>query len=233
MDFSTKNFNAPVPMYGPLPTEWKTPKFNTVVFDLGGVIINLNVPRCIENFSRLMGIDNVRNILGIDDEGEGVTSVSVATKQLMADYERGNISTDDFLQSLLPYCHPGASVEAVRTAWLSMLDVLPQERLDYIRSLRERGFKTYLLSNSNDLHWEPIYQQYRLWEYFDMIFASHQLHLAKPSEQIFRHVESEASIDSLHTVYVDDLEKNRSAASAYVGWYAVESIEELKQLLDN
>ena len=41
---------------------------NTIVFDLGGVIIDLNVPRCVANFKRLMGEDNVRNILGIDDE---------------------------------------------------------------------------------------------------------------------------------------------------------------------
>ena len=43
---------------------------NTIVFDLGGVIINLDVPRCVSNFKRLMPEENICNILGIDDEGD-------------------------------------------------------------------------------------------------------------------------------------------------------------------
>ena len=135
---------------------------NTIVFDLGGVIINLNVPRCVDNFKRLMGEENVRNVLGIDDEGEGVAAVSAATRQLMHDYEYGNISTDEFLFTLCEYCHPGVTIEDVREAWLSMLGDLPQQRLDYIASLRKAGYKTYLLSNSNQLHWDPIFEQYHL-----------------------------------------------------------------------
>lgn len=202
---------------------------NTVVFDLGGVIINLNVPRCVENFKRIMGEANVRNILGIDDEGEGVVAVSAATKQLMHDYEYGNISTEDFLQTVLSYCHAGTTIDEVRAAWLSMLDELPQERLDYIASLRQAGYKTVLLSNSNSLHWDPIWEQYNLGSYFDAVFASHYLHMAKPNREIFEHVVREAQIDCDKTIYVDDLEKNRAAGEKYAGWQTVASIDELKK----
>ena len=202
---------------------------NTVVFDLGGVIINLNVPRCVENFKRIMGEENVRNILGIDDEGEGVVAVSAATKQLMHDYEYGNISTEDFLQTVLSYCHAGTTIDEVRAAWLSMLDELPQDRLDYIASLRQAGYKTVLLSNSNSLHWDPIWEQYNLGSYFDAVFASHHLHMAKPNREIFEHVVREAQIDCDKTIYVDDLEKNRAAGEKYAGWQTVASIDELKK----
>ena len=203
---------------------------NTVVFDLGGVIINLNVPRCVGRFKQLMGEQNVRDVLGIDDEGEGVVAVSAATRQLMHDYEYGNISTDDFLKTLVGYCHAGTTIEQVRAAWMSMLDELPQERLDYIAGLRKAGYKTVLLSNSNELHWDPIWEQYRLGNYFDHVFASHHLHMAKPSREIFEHVVREAHIDSAHTIYVDDLEKNRAAGERFAGWKTVASIEELKTL---
>ena len=204
---------------------------NTVVFDLGGVIINLNVPRCVENFKRLMGEENVRNVLGIDDEGEGVVSVSAATKQLMHDYEYGNISTDEFLRTLQQYCYPGTTIEQIRAAWLSMLDELPQERLDFIGILRKKGYKTVLLSNSNELHWIPIWEQYHLGDYFDKVFASQYLHMAKPNQEIFDHVVREAQIDSAHTVYVDDLDKNRAAGERFAGWKTVSSIDELKSLI--
>ena len=208
----------------------KEKEYNTIVFDLGGVIINLNVPRCVGHFKQLMGEENVRNILGIDDEGEGVVAVSAATKQLMHDYEYGQISTDDFLRAVCSYCHPGTTIEQVRAAWLSMLDELPQERLDYIVSLCKAGYRTVLLSNSNELHWDPIYEQYHLESYFDRIFASHQLHMAKPNKEIFDYVVREADIDSEHTIYVDDLEKNRKAGEQFAGWKTVASIEELKQI---
>ena len=204
---------------------------NTIVFDLGGVIINLNVPRCVANFKRLMGEENVRNILGIDDEGEGVVAVSAATKQVMHDYEYGNITTDEFLHTLQAYCYPGTTIEQIREAWLSMLDELPQERLDYIASLRQKGYRTVLLSNSNELHWQPIWDQYQLGSYFDAVFASQQLHMAKPNREIFEHVVREAKIDCARTVYVDDLEKNRRAGEQFAGWKTVESIEELKHTI--
>ena len=204
---------------------------NTIVFDLGGVIINLNVPRCVANFKRLMTEENIRNILGIDEEGEGVVAVSAATKQLMHDYEYGNISTDVFLATLQEYCYPGTTIEQIRDAWLSMLDTLPQERLDYIASLRTQGYRTILLSNSNHLHWNPIWEQYRLGDYFDMVFASQDLHMAKPNRDIYDHVVQHAHTDAAHTIYVDDLEKNRKAGEQFAGWKTCASIEELKALL--
>jgi len=201
----------------------------TIVFDLGGVIINLNVPRCVSNFKRLMPEENIRNILGIDDEGEGVVAVSAATKQLMHDYEYGNISTDEFLSTLQEYCFAGTTIEQIRAAWLSMLDELPQERLDYIRHLRAEGYRTILLSNSNELHWDPIWEQYHLGDYFDAVFASQNLHMAKPNKEIFEHVVREAKVNE--AIYVDDLEKNRKAGEQFAGWKTVSSIEELKSLI--
>ena len=180
-----------------------------------------------------MGETNVRNILGIDDEGEGVVAVSAATKQLMHDYEYGNITTDEFLKSLQEYCYAGTTIEQIREAWLSMLDELPQQRLDYIASLRKAGYKTVLLSNSNELHWEPIWVQYNLGSYFDYVFASQHLHMAKPNREIFEHVVREAKVDCAHTVYVDDLEKNRRAGEQFAGWQTVESIDELKLKIEN
>ena len=204
---------------------------NTIVFDLGGVIINLNVPRCVSNFKRLMPEENICNILGIDDEGEGVVAVSAATKQLMHDYEYGNITTDEFLHTLQEYCFEGTTIEQIREAWLSMLDDLPQERLDYIAELRKKGYRTILLSNSNELHWDPIWEQYRLGDYFEVVFASHYLHMAKPNQEIFDHVVREAKIDSAHTIYVDDLEKNRKAGERFAGWKTVASIDDLKLMI--
>ena len=200
----------------------------TIVFDLGGVIINLNVPRCVENFKRLMSEESIRTVLGIDDEGEGVVAVSAATKQLMHDYEYGNISSEAFVQTLRECCYEGVTEVQVKEAWMSMLADLPQAHLEYIRSLREQGYQTVLLSNSNELHWQPIWENYRLGEYFDYVFASQQLHMAKPNREIFEYVMKVVQMDPANTIYVDDLEKNRAAGERYAGWRTVSSMEELQ-----
>ena len=88
-----------------------------------------------------------------------------------------------------------------------------------------------LLSNSNELHWDPIWEQYRLGDYFDAVFASHQLHMAKPHREIYEYVAREAQIDAARTIYVDDLEKNRKAGEQFAGWQTVASIEELKPFI--
>lgn len=204
---------------------------NAVVFDLGGVIINLDVPRCVANFRKLMKDEYIRDVLGIDDEGEGVVAVSAATKQLMHDYEYGNISTDEFLHTLQEYCFAGTTIDDIRAAWLSMLDELPQERLDFIAGLRAKGYRTVLLSNSNELHWDPIWEQYRLGNYFDAVFASHHLHMAKPNQEIFDYVVQQTGLVPEETLYVDDLEKNRKAGERFAHWTTAASIEELKKII--
>ena len=125
------------------------------IFDLGGVLINLNVRRCMSAFEALMGEATMRAVLGMDSNGEGVKAVSVASKQLMADFERGLISQDDFVAEVLSYCHSGATAQQVTDAWMSMLEDLPAERLAAVDELR-KNHPVYLLSNGNDLHFNYI-----------------------------------------------------------------------------
>ncbi len=198
------------------------------VFDLGGVLIKLNVHRCMAAFEALMGEQNMRTILGMDDRGEGIVSVSVATKQLMADFERGLISSDTFISEVQAYCQPGTTRQAIIDAWMAMLADLPAERLAFVDQLRAAGYKTYLLSNGNDLHFDFINATYGLAPHFDALFLSQKMHMAKPEAQIFEAVNEAIGAEGQEVVFIDDLEKNRLAAEQYVHWRTYESIEALK-----
>ena len=158
------------------------------IFDLGGVLINLNVRRCMSAFEALMGEATMRTVLGMDSNGEGVKAVSVASKQLMADFERGLISQDDFVAEVLSYCHSGATAQQVTDAWMSMLEDLPAERLAAVDELR-KNHPVYLLSNGNDLHFNYIERTYGLSRHFDGLFLSQEMHVAKPEEEIYRAVD--------------------------------------------
>lgn len=224
-----------------------------VIFDLGGVLINLNVTRCMLAFEALMGEQNMRAILGMDKNGEGVKAVSIATKQLMADFERGLISPEYFIEQVLQYCRPGTTPQQVIDAWMSMLDDLPQERLDAVDQVRAKGYKVYLLSNGNDLHFNYINQTYHLAPHFDGLFLSQKMHIAKPEPEIYLAVNKQitaltnAPVNSLanppaatanspadspsrsapEVLFIDDIEANRLAAEQTVGWTTFPDIPSL------
>ena len=204
------------------------------IFDLGGVLIRLNVARCMKAFETLMGEATMQQILGMDSRGEGVKAVSVASKQLMADYEQGLISTDTFVSELLPYCRPGTTRKDIIDAWMSMLGELPAERLDFIDSLRAEGHPVYLLSNGNDLHFNFINETYNLDSHFDGLFLSQRLHLSKPDPLIYEYVQAQIShqLSAIShqpsIIFIDDLELNRQAAEQTVHWRTFPSIDALK-----
>ena len=205
------------------------------IFDLGGVLINLNVARCMRAFELLMGEENMRAILGMDSNGEGVKAVSVATKQLMVDFEQGLISTDRFIAQVLRYCRPGTTEQQVIDAWMAMLGDLPTERLDFIDRLRAQSHPVYLLSNGNDLHFDFINRTYALSSHFDGFFLSQKMHLSKPDPQIFLAVQE--AINQKLTItnnlspitFIDDLAANRLSAEQTVHWRTFASIAELER----
>ena len=197
------------------------------VFDLGGVLIHLHVSRCMQAFETLMGEQNMCAVLGMDKDGEGVQAVSVASKQLMADFERGLISTDSFVTEVLRYCHPGTTREQVIDAWMAMLGELPAERLAFIDEIRKKGHPVYLLSNGNDLHFEYIDATYQLASHFDGLFLSQKMHLSKPDPQIFETVQR-AIGNPQEVIFIDDLPANRLSAEQTVHWHTFPSIEDLK-----
>ncbi len=201
------------------------------IFDLGGVLINLNVRRCMSAFEALMGEATMRAVLGMDSNGEGVKAVSVASKQLMADFERGLISQDDFVAEVLSYCHSGATAQQVTDAWMSMLEDLPAERLATVDELR-KNHPVYLLSNGNDLHFNYIERTYGLSRHFDGLFLSQEMHVAKPEEEIYRAVDEAIRAkedEETEVIFVDDLEGNRQAAEKYCGWRTFANIAALKE----
>ena len=203
-----------------------------IVFDLGGVLINLNVPRCINAFTALMGAENMRTVLGMDEDGEGVKSVSIANRQLMADFERGNISTQEFVAQILPYCRPGTTEQDIKDAWMSMVAELPQERLDIVAQLKQQGYRIYMLSNGNDLHFDFINTTYHLDTYFERFFLSQEMHMAKPEPEIFVRVNEAIGGTPDNTVFIDDLSANRQAAEQTVGWTTFADINQLLAALN-
>ena len=205
-----------------------------IILDLGGVLMRHNMPECLARFERLLGKEQMAQVLGLQSNAEGTLDSPVDK------YEKGDISTDAFVDTILAHSYEGATREEVVAAWNSMHGGIPEERLQRIQQWADAGHHLYMLSNNNDLHWHHVFSHYDL-SMFRHCYASHLLHLAKPDPRIYQAVDQaireqeglletpqlhEALVDNHPFHFVDDLEANRLPAEQ-LGWRTFASLDEL------
>ena len=193
----------------------------TIILDMGGVLMNHNMPECIARFTDILGEENMKHILGLASNGEGTAN------SLMEQYERGAISTDTFIEGIMQYAQRPTTREEIIAAWNAMHGGIPAERLELIQTWKEKGHRLFLLSNNNELHWEHILSQYDM-SMFEHCFASHLMHMSKPDPQIYQEVDNQLRVwkCELPFHFVDDIAINREEGEK-IGWNTYETIYEL------
>ena len=212
----------------------------TIVLDLGGVLMNHDIPACVRKFQELLGANFPA--LGLEADGEPTPYM----KSILFDYEIGGASSDDFVKALLPLSVPGTTARDILDAWNLMLAGIPAYRLEQVLELRKR-YPLFLLSNNNEEHWrycvDNFFTERPTSDFFDELFLSHLMHLGKPDRRIYEEADkviaerwktlptaAKHSYDKSTTIFVDDLPANREAAEAY-GWQTCSSLDALKVLL--
>ncbi|MCQ2312223.1 MAG: HAD family phosphatase [Paludibacteraceae bacterium] len=151
---------------------------------------------------RLMGESNTiitaGDLLGAGESG------------LVAKYQVGEISTDEFINAILTICKPGTTRQDVIDAWMAMLVGIPEARKQKLLELHKAGYKLYVLSNINELHVEWTKEQLKDIP-FEQMFFSNEIHLAKPDVRCYEMVIRETGIKPEETLYIDDLPANIEA----------------------
>lgn len=193
----------------------------TIILDMGGVLMQHNMPECIARFTAILGEEKMKTILGLAANGEGTAD------SLMEQYERGDISTDYFVDTILEQAKQGTTREEVIAAWNTMHGGIPAERLQHIQQWKDAGHRLFLLSNNNELHWEDIFSHYDM-SMFEHCFASHLLHISKPDPRIYKVVDNQLRTWKCEPPFhfVDDIAINRETAEQ-LGWQTYENIYEV------
>ncbi|SFT85661.1 putative hydrolase of the HAD superfamily [Lishizhenia tianjinensis] len=172
--------------------------FDAIIFDLGGVILNIDYNLTKEAFERL----------GIDDFD--VIYSQAKQTDIFDKLETGQISSQHFINKMLDFLPAGTSPNLVVKAWNAMLLDLPQERLDLLAALKEK-YTTFLLSNTNEIHVDAfhaiIHQQHglkNLEDYFDTTYYSNELGKRKPDVDTFLHLCEVHQLNPATTLFIDD-----------------------------
>lgn len=173
---------------------------DAIIFDLGGVILNLDFELTINEFKKLIPHFDRRTFLGQKEQLPFFNA-----------YEVGELSTDDFTVSFNNHYKTNFSLEIFKKCWNAMILNIPQERIILLNQLRSIRKKIFLLSNINHLHELAVDEKFiELGEtqpflsLFDKGYYSHHIGLRKPSQDVFNLVIREQKLNVKRTLFIDD-----------------------------
>lgn len=186
-----------------------------IIFDFGDVFINLDKEATYRELYRL-----------------GVEEISEKMIQVYYDYEKGLISTDDFVD----YFHNEFAIEKedLVKAWNAILLDFPLERLDFLKELAASNkYRLFLLSNTNDMHISWIQKDWGMDLYnefkncFEQFYLSHEIQMRKPNTDIYEFVLEENNLVPSETIFIDDtLENTETAEKLGVKAWTINRVEE-------
>lgn len=173
-------------------------QIKNIIFDLGGVILDLDFQRTFTAFQKL-GVDQFSDIYN-----------QAKQDGLFDDFETGKISAAHFRGGLRERLGIAASDEEIDRAWNAMLLTFPKERLDFIKNLHTQ-YQVFLFSNTNEIHLEAFYQIAKqilggdhFNEYFHKVYYSHLFKQRKPHPESFIAILNENLLLPDQTLFIDD-----------------------------
>lgn len=181
-------------------------KYSTIIFDLGGVIINLKKQNCIDAFKAL-GYDSIEKMLGeYRQEGEFLA------------LEEGRITPEEWRSCVRESIPTAVTDEQIDFAFNQFLVDIPISKLRMLKALRER-YRVVMLSNTNQIMFESKIPELfkidggKMEDYFDDFFLSYKMGMSKPSPEIFIKIASDLGISPSEALFIDDSQANVDSAS--------------------
>lgn len=160
-----------------------------IIFDFGGVILNIDYKLTEQAFAKL-GLKDFDRIY------------SQATQEELFDvFEKGFISPADFRKGIRKFIHDDVSDSQIDEAWNSMLLDLPIERVRLLDKLKTK-YRIFLLSNTNQIHCDTFSANMQkqlsrdiFSDVFEKAYFSHKVKMRKPNEEIFELVLKENNLN--------------------------------------
>ncbi|MBK9731897.1 MAG: HAD family phosphatase [Chitinophagaceae bacterium] len=199
-----------------------------IIFDYGGVIIDIDMKRTEDAFIRL----------GVKDFNQHFNQLKQTT--LFDNFDKGKITEQEFRDQLNKELGTQFSDQQINDAWNAMLGEIPKEKLKLLMDVRHT-YRTFLLSNTNIIHLKQItkymvqaFGRPNIDAYFDKVYYSFVVGLRKPDADIFLKVLEENNLKPEETLFIDDSPQHvEGAKSAGLHALLYNPGEDLRIFLEN
>ena len=183
-----------------------------IVFDLGGVVVKLNIDGALEALARRSHTDKnlIKSFLVTKDE----SNLSLDEK-----LQLGLIEIDEYVALLNQALRRKLTREEIVDLRMQVIQGEDEEVLEIIRALSVR-LKVACFSNTHAIHWDHMlanYKSFRLWR---RAIASHLIHAMKPDPKVFAIACRELEAEPAECLFIDDALANAEAARA-AGWQSI------------
>lgn len=179
---------------------------DNIIFDLGGVILTLDMPAAEQKFTAL----------GVKNYNELFRSGNVSS--FFKDYEIGAIDNITFLNALRDLAGLPLTDDQLTDAWNAMLGVFPKERIDLLHNLKSK-YRLFLFSNTNAIHLDKFRKIYsdtftnaNFDDHFEKAYYSQVLGMRKPDINSYKYIIEEQGLNASRTLFVDDSAMNIEGA---------------------
>ena len=178
-----------------------------IIFDMGGVLVDLDVDSCITAFKTELEFHEIVEILDPCHQ-----------KGILGEMETGNISGDEFRDYVLAHSRAGATPEDVDKALGKILVGIAPYKIDMLHALSER-YDIYMLSNNNPIATAAAERMFRdggfsMENHFRKCYISYQMKMLKPSEDFYKAVIEDIGLPAEEMLFIDDSQRNVDAANA-------------------
>ncbi len=177
-----------------------------IIFDLGGVLLDIDPHRSIVAF-RELGMDDLIRPGGWSYDHE-----------VFLQMEQGLLSEKEFRDGVRALLPRPATDEQIDQAWCAMIIRFPPEKIELLRQLAPK-YRLYLFSNTNSIHVRHFHAKFMkqfgfsLSQLFVKDYYSSDIKLRKPDLKAFQYVLNDAGLAPEETLFIDDLDKNTEAAA--------------------
>jgi len=190
--------------------------YSVIVFDLGNVLIPFDYKTALKKLNK------------IDDSlGEKFWKYYTENYKLHRDFERGDVSEEDFVNKMLEVLENKVD----RKTFCKLYSEIFTENREVtgLLPVLKKNYLLVLLSNTNMLHMEYGWKDYPFLTYFDKLILSHQVNSVKPEKEIYLAVEKFTRKPSAEHIFIDDVREYVDAA-VNLGWDGIkfDNPEQLK-----
>ena len=204
-----------------------TENITTIIFDFGGVLINLDLDRCIKQFKAL-GVQNFEENLS-----------NFGQKGFFLQFEKGEIGVPEFCENVRKLAALPLTDQQIIDAWCLFLVDIPDYKIELLLELKKK-YRLLLLSNTNPLHIDiSAVNEFarfglKVEDVFDKCYYSYEMKMAKPDAEIFEALLTDAGVKPEECLFLDDGQKNIDQATKLgIQSYLVDVKEDLSKLVDN
>ena len=178
-----------------------------VIFDMGGVLVDLDIEGCKTAFKRILDYQKIDEIIDPCHQ-----------KGIWGDLEEGVLSADDFRKIVLSGSRPGAVPQEVDEAMSYILVGIEPYKVELLRKLAA-SHDLYMLSNNNEISIKRSSEMFAdagipMDKIFRKCFLSYQMKALKPSAAFYKRVMEEIGRPSDELLFIDDSQANVDGAIA-------------------